>query len=412
MGVPIRRQSRDYPDFRRGLGVSVRGLPEPSDEERASSAALARRIADEIAAHGPIGFDRWMQRALYEPGLGYYSGGRVKFGPAGDFVTAPELGPVYAQCLAEVIAPVAAGACVLELGAGTGALAADLLAALAALDALPARYRILDTSADLRERQHALLAARVPALQARVEWIDAPPDAPWRGVLLASEVVDALPVRLFRITADGVHERCVGLVPEPCDPPQFRWHDRPADDALRAAVWRALGGEIDAYAPGYTHEVRGDLTPWFAAVAGTLAEGWALFVDYGHARREHYAPDRHEGTFACHYRHRRHADPLWLPGGCDLTAWVDFTALAEAALEAGFDVGCWTTQSQFLLAAGLERVLARQPAADELAQWRLAQQVKRLMLPGEMGEHFKVLLLTRGQPVPVHLAAVDRSARL
>jgi SAM-dependent MidA family methyltransferase len=412
MAVPIRARSRDYRRFRRARGVSVDRLPEPDDDERALSAALARHIAEEIEAQGPIGFDRYMQRALYEPGLGYYSAGRIKFGAAGDFVTAPELGPVYAQCLAEVIAPVAADADVIELGAGSGALAADLLAALAALDALPARYRILDTSADLRERQRALLEARLPALLPRVDWLDAPPSEPWKGVLLANEVVDALPVRLFRLAPDGVHERCVGLVPEPCDPPRFRWHDRPADDALRAAAWRVLGGEIDDYPPGYTHEVRVDLNAWFNTVAGSLAEGWAVFVDYGHARAEHYAPQRHDGTLACYYRHRQHADPLWLPGLSDLTAWVDFTALAEAALAAGYDVGCWTTQAQFLLAAGLDRVLARQVPADELAQWRLAQQVKRLMLPGEMGERFKLMLLTRGVGVPVHLAAVDRSARL
>jgi len=365
-------------------------LPEPSREDRAHSGRLCALIREEIhAAGGAIGFDRYMELALYAPGLGYYSAGAAKFGAAGDFVTAPELGFLFARCLARAVAPVLreTGRDVLELGPGSGALAADLLPELQRLGALPSRYRLLERSADLRERQRATLLARCPALIDRIEWIDRPPTESWRGALIANEVVDALPVRLFALRAAGLGERTVGV-----DGETFAWRERAADAVLAQGVRDAIGDAPDLPRP-YLSEIRPLLAPWFAEVAGRLERGDAWFIDYGYPREEFYAPARGSGTLRCHYRHRAHDDPLILPGLQDITAWVDFDALASAATSSGFAQTELSTQAQFLVRHGLEQVFADAHAAapDEWARYRLAQEAKRLMLPGEMGEAFKVL---------------------
>jgi SAM-dependent MidA family methyltransferase len=384
-------------------------LPQPSPDELAHSARLLALVAAEIERDGPLDFARFMERVLYAPGLGYYSAGRAKFGAAGDFVTAPELGEVFARCVARALAPaLGAGTALLEIGAGSGAFAADALAALARLDALPDEYWILETSADLRQRQAERLAASVPALAARVRWLDAPPDTPWRGALFANEVVDALPVRAFCLREEGLFARCVGLDAggAPC------WIERPADAALAAAFARAVDDPARLPRP-YRSELPQALDAWFAAVAGAMSDGVALFIDYGYPRAEYYLPQRDEGTLVCHYRHRAHADPLWMPGLCDVTAFVDFTALAEAGHAAGFLPACYASQAQFLLACGLaEEGLAADPA-DALAQLRLAQQVRRLTLPGEMGERFKALAFVRGiDAARLPWLAIDQGHRL
>ena len=360
-------------------------LPEPSAPALEISAALARVIRAEIrGAGGWLDFARYMELALYAPGLGYYSAGSTKLGPSGDFVTAPELGDFMGRALArtlraelaELSKPV-----ILELGAGTGALAAQILDALADLDVT---YLILEPSADLRERQRRALAR----FGAHVAWLERLPEEPIAGAIVANEVLDALPVSCFakrgaRVVPRGVVARGDGLA----------WADGPEQRDLSDAVGSlelALGAPL---ADGYRSEIALALPPWLASVASALERGSILFVDYGLPRREYYHPQRAAGTLICHYRHRAHADPFLYPGLQDITAWVDFSACADAARAAGLDVAGFTTQAQFLLAT----VAAEPPSLGlEAAALRERSALKTLLLPGEMGERFKVLLLRKG----------------
>jgi SAM-dependent MidA family methyltransferase len=384
-------------------------LPDPTSDELAHSAQLVQHIRAEIAAHGALDFERYMALALYAPGLGYYSAGRTKLGAAGDFVTAPELGDVFARCVARALAPaLGTGRMLLELGAGSGRLAADALAELSRIDALPDEYWILETSADLRQRQQQCLRQRVPELSARVRWLDAPPTTPWRGALFANEVVDALPVRAFSVRADGVQARCVDARADG----GLAWCEQAADPELAAAVAQVIE-DAEALQLPYRSELVPRLGEWFAAVAGELAEGVALFIDYGYPRREYYLPQRQDGTLVCHYRQRMHTDPLWLPGLSDISASVDFTALAEAGHAAGFLPACYASQAQFLLACGLEQVADIGGARSSVAQLQLATQVRRLTLPGEMGERFQALAFTRGMDAArLPWLAIDQGFRL
>jgi len=371
-------------------------LPEPGPDERAHSERLAVRIRSEIdAAGGAIDFSRYMELALYAPGLGYYSAGATKFGAAGDFVTAPELGFVFARCVARAIAPTLreTRGDVLELGPGSGALAVDLLLALEQLDALPRRYLLLERSADLRGRQRAALLQSCAHLQPRVAWLDAPPHDDWNGALIANEVIDALPVRLFGLLDDGLRGRAVGVDRDG----RFAWRDVAADAALSRDVDAALGASARTLPRPYRSELRPMLAPWLVQVTQTLRHGACWFIDYGYARAEFYAPQRRDGTLRVHFRHRAHDDPLVWPGLQDITASVDFDALREAALAAGFDAAPDVAQAQFLFANGLDDVFADAYgcAADEAARYALAQQVKRLTLPGQMGESFRVAVLQR-----------------
>jgi SAM-dependent MidA family methyltransferase len=371
-------------------------LPEPDADARAHSERLAALIRGEIAASGgTLDFARYMELALYAPGLGYYSAGAAKFGADGDFITAPELGFVFARCLARALAPTlcATRGDILELGPGSGALAAELLLELERLDALPVRYRLLERSADLRGRQRALILRRCPHLEKLSEWLDAPPEQPWRGALVANEVIDALPVRRFALRADGVHACVVGVDAGG----HLIEREIPADASLTGAVTTALGPRLDALPRPYKSEVCPMLEPWLAEVARSLEQGDAWFMDYGYARDDYYAPQRRDGTLRCHYRHRAHDDPLRWPGLQDITAWVDFDALTAAAVAAGFEPDGNMTQAQFLISNGLDGVFddAFARAPDEAARYRLAQEVKRLMLPGEMGERFRVLRFRR-----------------
>jgi SAM-dependent MidA family methyltransferase len=372
-------------------------LPEPSPEQRAHSERVAALIRSEIdAAGGALDFARYMELALYAPGLGYYSAGAVKFGAAGDFVTSPELGSVFARCLARAVAPVLrelGGGDLLELGPGSGILAVELLLELERLDSLPARYRLLERSADLRERQQQLISQRCAHLRERIEWLDAPPPASWQGVLIANEVIDALPVQLFALRDDGLFARKVGLDQQD----RFVWSERIADAVLDDALAQAIGEDIDALPRPYLSEVCTLFEPWLAEVTHTLAHGTAFFIDYGYAHGEYYHPHRSAGTLRCHYRHRAHDNPLILAGIQDITAWVDFAALARAGVAAGFQIAAHATQAEFLIAHGLDEVFAQAyaQAPDEAARYALAQQVKRLTLPNEMGERFRVISLQR-----------------
>jgi len=388
-------------------------LPEPGADERAHSDRLAALLREAIRVDGPLPFSRWMELCLYAPGLGYYSAGRTKFGPAGDFVTAPELGALFARCIARALAPTVRalgdGADVLELGGGSGAFVVAAMRELAASQALPRRFLILEPSADLAARQRERVAAELPAdVAARVQWISRPPEQGWRGVLFANEVVDALPTTRFTLQDGEVFEEHVAL-----DGERFVRTDRPADLLVANAVRhleRALG---EPFADGYRSEVLPQLPYWMQAVCGSLEAGAVLFVDYGYPRREFYLPERRDGTLVCHYRHRAHADPLRWPGLSDLTAFVDFTALAEAGVGAGLDFVGYAPQGQFLLASGLLDLVDGEHALSDAERLNLTTEIKRLTLPGEMGERFQAIAFARGgvEALP-GLRAFDLSHRL
>jgi SAM-dependent MidA family methyltransferase len=397
---------------------SLTRLPEPGADERTHSDRLLVRLREEIAAHGPMPFSQYMERCLYTPGLGYYSAGATKFGEAGDFITAPELGDLFARCVAQVTGPVLEmlgdDADFLELGGGSGAFAEAALLALHAEGRAPRRYLILEPSADLRERQRERLAKALPGeLSARVQWLDRPPEEDWRGVLFANEVIDALPTTRFAMRAGEVYEEYVALDGEG----RLMRVDRPAD-ALVAGAVRHVERDMDVhFADGYRSEVLPQLPYWMQAIAGSLVAGIMLFVDYGYVRREYYQAERSDGTLMAHYRHHAHADPLFLPGLNDLTASVDFTALAEAGNQAGFGVAAYLPQAHFLVAAGLQQAFeaAYADAPDEAARYRLSQQVKKLTLPDQMGERFQAMVLARGMgavPLPAALLESDQGDRL
>jgi SAM-dependent MidA family methyltransferase len=397
---------------------SLSRLPEPSADERAHSDRLLQQLREEIAARGPMPFSSYMERCLYAPGLGYYSAGKTKFGEAGDFVTAPELGVLFARCVGKVVQPVlemlGAEADFLELGGGSGAFAEALLLALAAEDALPRHYLMLEPSADLRERQRERLAAVLPpAVFARVRWLERPPEQEWRGVLFANEVIDALPTTRFTLRHGEIYEEYVALDGEG----RLLRVDRPADALVAGAVRHVERDREAEFTDGYRSEILPQLPYWMQAVAGSLVAGIMLFIDYGYVRREFYQSDRSDGTLMAHYRHRAHNDPLYLPGLNDLTASVDFTALAEAGNQAGFGVAAYLPQAHFLVAAGLPQVFEQAYAAapDEAARYGLAQQVKKLTLPDQMGERFQAMVLARGLdvvPLPADLVAADQGERL
>jgi len=383
-------------------------LPVPDAEALAYSAALTRRIAAEIeSAGGWIGFDRFMELALYAPGMGYYSGGARKFGAAGDFVTAPELSPVFSQTLAAQAAQILALSApqVIEVGAGSGRLAADLLLELERRGSLPERYSILDLSGELRARQHATIAERAAHLLDRVDWLDRLP-AHFDGLVLANELLDAMPVHLVAWRSEGVCERGVAF-----QDGQFVWVDRPATGRLLERA-QALGAEHEI-APGYLSEICLAAPAWVAAWGSILGRGALLLIDYGFPRREYYHAQRDAGTLMCHYRHHAHGEPFYLPGLQDITAHVDFTAIVEAGFGAGLAFLGYTTQSTFLFNCGLTEVLARTPADDAARYLPLANAAQKLVSPAEMGELFKVIALGKGIAEPLlGFLRGDRSATL
>jgi SAM-dependent MidA family methyltransferase len=390
-------------------------LPRPSEEALTHSARLTDIIHQAIALEqGVIPFARFMELALYAPGLGYYSAGARKFGAEGDFVTAPELGGGFAYALAHagagILAQLEGEGVWFEIGAGTGALAEKTLKYLKQLDRLPAHYWILEPSADLRERQHKHLQASLPTeLFARCVWLDAPPENPWQGVLVANEVIDALPATRFIKEEGEVFEECVALDAKQ----QFARVMRPADALVSGAVRhleRYLQREFEA---GYCSELLPQLPYWIQAVAGTMRRGGLLFIDYGYPRSEYYLPERHDGTLVCHYRHRAHGDYFVWPGLQDLTASVDFTALAEAGTSAGFQLAGYCSQSSFLLANGLTEYIATyENGMDEITRYRESQMVKKLILPGEMGERFQFMGFAKGVDFSTAFAQGDLSYRL
>lgn len=386
------------------LSPSTLELPPPDATARAHSERLGSLIRGEIDANdGRISFARYMDLALYAPGLGYYSAGARKFGAAGDFVTAPEISPLFAYCVArqcrQVLREIGHGD-ILEVGAGSGIMACDILRALEQQDSLPEHYFILEVSAELRERQYATLKKEIPDLLKRVSWLEALPLSGWRGVIVANELLDAMPVHRFQIEHNGARELCVAWHDN-----KFVWQSAALTDPALAGRTEAIEKELSEHgaglAPGYQSEINLAATAWIHSIAAILEAGLLLIVDYGFPRREYYHAQRSSGTLMCHYRHRAHADPLILPGLQDITAHVDFTALAEAADEAGLTVAGYTTQAAFLLACGLAGMAADLDSEDVRERVARAQQIKKLTLPGEMGELFKVIALTRTIDTPL-----------
>jgi SAM-dependent MidA family methyltransferase len=387
-------------------------MPALAAEEETHSRAVTALIRERIAAAGGwIPFEQYMDLALYAPGLGYYSAGSVKLGRGGDFVTAPEVSDLFSRCVARQCAQVlAAGGQVLELGAGTGRMAAVILESLADLGALPAQYAILEVSADLAERQRQRLGKLPRGLRERVVWLDRLPQRPIDGVILANEVLDALPCRRFMVQGGVATELGVAAELGLAEDVGVAEADRPAaqhgaglveraaaadavDEEFTSAI-AALLRELPSPLPdGYTSEICLRVAPWIAGVAACLGRGLMLMFDYGLPRAHYYHPQRTEGTLRCHFKQRVHDDPYVNIGVQDITAWVDFTRVAEAAAGCGLDVGGFCTQAAFLLGTGIEQWVAESTEAVEHA--RLAGEARRLLLPGEMGEAFKVMALTR-----------------
>ena len=386
-------------------------LPAPDAESLLHTEKVAACIREAIRNEGgSISFAAFMQLALYAPGLGYYSAGAAKLGPGGDFVTAPGISPLFGRVLARQCAGVlrqVARPTVLELGAGTGELAVQVLTALEEQGVAPERYLILEVSPDLRERQEQRLRQVQPALSTEIRWLSALPER-FDGVMIANEVADALPVERFA-KADGDVLQCRVAA----DGDGFRWTSARAPDFLREAVQgieAALGTPLP---DGYVSEMSAGLPGWVEDIAGSLGTGLVFLFDYGLSRREYYAPDRSDGWLRCHFRHRAHDDPLVYPGIQDITAWVDFTAVADAAVHAGMDIAGFVSQAHFLLHGGLEEEFASASSSSTSAQAELSRQVGRLVLPGEMGERFKCMGLSRGSiERPQALAAADRAHAL
>jgi SAM-dependent MidA family methyltransferase len=372
--------------------------PSPSPEESAHSQAVARHIAAAIrAAGGWIPFERFMELALYAPGLGYYSAGTQKIGPGGDFTTAPEISDMFSACVAQQCAEVLAqtGGSILEFGAGTGRMAAAILQALAATGILPEQYAILEVSADLRQRQQARVAGLPSELSSRVVWLDSLPSTPIRGVMLANEVLDALPCHRFAIHDATVQALGVTL----SNSGEFVSKEQPPDHALGSAVVELTRKLPGALPDGYQSEICLRVAPWIASLAHCLERGVALLFDYGLPRAHYYHPQRDRGTLRCHFKQFVHDDPLINVGVQDITAWVDFTRVADAAIAAGLEVPGFATQAAFLLANGIDRQIEHAPDAIERA--RRATEARQLLMPGEMGEAFKVMALSRGFDAPL-----------
>jgi SAM-dependent MidA family methyltransferase len=337
-----------------------------------------------------------MEMVLYEPGLGYYSGGLQKFGEQGDFITAPEVSSLFGQCLARQVAEIFLGfeeegdRNIIEFGAGSGVLAADMLLALESSDSLPARYYILELSAELKERQLKTIETKASHLVDRIHWLDELSVDVAGAVVIANEVLDAMPVECFRMSASGPESLMVGFVEDKLVS-RYSSTEGTVDERLMQIEKRS---EIN-FSEAYRSELNPSLSGWLTTLSGCLDSMVMLLIDYGYNEKEYYHPDRSEGTLMCYYRHRAHDDYFWYPGLQDITAYVNFTDVAYAATESGFSVSGYTTQAAFLLANGLSELHATQVTDDVKTQVRLSQQIKTLTLPSEMGERFKVMALTK-----------------
>ncbi len=379
-------------------------FPEPSPEYQKHSNRLKALIQKKIMANGGrISFAEYMNCALYEPGLGYYSAGLKKFGKEGDFITAPEISPFFSQCLAlqciEIMHQTGQKT-LLEVGAGSGIMAIELLLELQKRHYLPDQYLILELSAELRDRQQKAIQTRIPELYERIQWLTQLPEKPFSGIVLANELLDAMPVHIIKLQQDTIYERYVALD----DNKQFVWQDdEPENPRIRAmaqqisTIQQPFAHLNDKPDTPYISEINLLAGDWIKSIADRLVEGALLLIDYGYSAQEYYHPQRSMGTLMCHYQHHRHDDPFYLPGLQDITAHIDFSHIAHCAEEAGLKLCGFTTQAHFLMSGGLVELTKDLDPNDIIPFSEAARQIKMLTLPEEMGELFKVILLTKGK---------------
>lgn len=373
-----------------------KNLPEPSDQAKHLSNLLSKRITKQIKRHGDLKFSKYMEMALYTPELGYYASALPKIGLGGDFITAPEVSPIFSRCLARQAIQVLAKleeANIIEFGAGQGTMAKDILLELNNLQQPIHRYYIVEISPDLKARQKQTIEEHLaPELIEKVVWLDELPSTPISAVVLANEVLDAMPFERIRIEPDGAMQ---GYVKFDDDKQAFDWDYQPITEKPLTSFTNHLIkylGEVSDL--GYETEINLNIKPWLKTISASISEGAVLLIDYGYSRHEYYQPARVMGTLRCHYQQRAHSNPFFYPGLQDITAHVDFTAVAEDAYDSGFKVAGFTTQAHFLMATGLLEMSA-DPNSQVTDQLKVAQQIKTLTLPDEMGENFKVIGLTK-----------------
>ena len=377
-------------------------LPPPSDIALAHSRSLQTMIRDKIhAAGGWISFEQFMNLALYTPGMGYYSSGATKLGSAGDFVTASEISSLFGRTLAQQVIQIyrqISQTDILEFGAGSGKLALDLLFELEKSDALPGKYFILEISAELRQRQQMLLADKAPHLVHLVEWLEQLP-AQFNGIILANEVLDAMPVHMVAWHNNELFERGVIWQND-----QFAWQDRPIQNIELHHAASQLTSLINPHndvAFTYVSEINLAATHFMRSLANIMQQGVILLIDYGFGRDEYYHPQRSQGTLMCHYRHHAHDDPFFLPGLQDITSHVDFSAISAAAENTELVLLGYTTQAYFLINCGITEILAQTPVEDTNNYLPQANQLQKLVSPAEMGELFKVIVFGKNFSEPL-----------
>ena len=373
-------------------------LPKPDEFALKLSESLREKIRLAIINNGgSISFEQYMQMALYEPGLGYYSAGSCKFGEQGDFVTAPEISPLFSRCIAgqciQVLSEISTSI-ILELGPGTGTMAIDIMQVLARNNTLPETYYLLEPSADLRQRQQLKIKNSIPQLEERFVWLDRLPEEKIKGIILVNEVIDAMPVKRIVIDSE-IEEYAVACDPGANNQTRFIWTKREIDQDLMSDMQEMFDVLRESLATPYITEINCNIKPWLNSLNDVLEEGLILISDYGYPRLEYFHPQRSAGTLICHYRHHAHDDPFLYPGLQDITASVDFTAVAEAAVDAGLHVSGFTTQAHFLIACGLDQFVSEYGTDDVVERSKMTQQVSKLTMPGEMGEKFKFIGLTK-----------------
>ncbi len=393
------------------LHNTISSLPEPDEQAMKLSSLLSDSIKSLIEKNsGSIGFDRYMQACLYEPGLGYYSAGSRKFGAAGDFITAPELSPLFSRCLAaqcvQVLNDQSSGV-ILEVGAGSGRMACDILLEMEQQNILPEEYWILEVSADLIERQKQLVSEIIPQHLNRIKWLDKLPIEKFNGIILANEVVDALPIRRFNKVNNIFYELKVKHYGD-----RFGWTSDQADKELVSAI-ELLEEKYGPWPENYYSEINLLLDGWVKSFSDIIKKGLMLIIDYGYPGSDYYHTEREDGTLLCHYRHHAHSDPFLYPGLQDISSSVNFTALAESADSNGLNVCGYTTQAYFLIACGLEKLIGDITSKDIKSQTEIGHQARKLTLPEEMGEKFKVMALSKNYTSPLlGFSVMDQRVRL
>ena len=363
-------------------------LPAPGVLAQRHSEKLITLIKSEIDKNnGAISFSRYMELALYAPGLGYYAAGSAKFGEEGDFITAPEISPLFSQALANAILPALNEEdIILEVGAGRGRMAADILVYLKQQNKLPREYWILELSADLRQRQRTTIEETIPELLEKVRWLDELPEN-FSGIVLANELLDAMPVQLFQKTENDINDVNVTWLNN-----KFEFQVTSSFDARLISRVKDIESELNReFNAGYISEINFAAEDWIKSIAERLQHGIIVLLDYGFPRHEYYHEQRNQGTLMCHYRHRTHPAAFVYPGLQDITAHVDFTSMADAALEANLQVIGYTNQVSFLMGAGILELADLENEEDTKQQMETASQIKKLTLPHEMGELFKVI---------------------